>query len=182
MSALVPCTACSRHVRATESACPFCHHDLPANLASRAIPSPTRRLDRLATFTFAVGLTVAACGGVSGDGDTVDPQDQTQDDEAELRKKKKDAGSAAPDAGCVEDVGGFHALYGMPPFTPPPPPCAKDAGAPRDAGHADANAKDAGRVKDSGGIHAMYGAPFTPPDEDEDGGGFHALYGMPPTP
>lgn len=183
MSVLVPCTSCSRHVRAAESTCPFCGHDLPANLASRAVPSPspTRRLDRLATFTFAVGLTVAACGGVTG-GDGDDRQDQTESED-ELRKKKKDAGTnARADGGCVEDTGGFAALYGMPPFTPPPPPpCETDAGASRDAGRTDAGrARDAGRVRDSGGIHAMYGAPFTP--DDEDGGGFHALYGMPPVP
>lgn len=179
MSVLVPCTSCSRHVRADESACPFCGHNLPANLASRAVPSPTRRLDRLATFTFAVGLTVAACGGVAG-GDGDDRQDQTESEDELRKKKKKDAGTdARADAGCVDDNGGVAALYGMSPFTPPPPPpCETDAGSPRDAGGTDA--RDAGRVRDGGGIHAMYGAPFTP--DDEDSGGFHALYGMPPVP
>ncbi len=123
-------------------------------------------------FTFAVGLTVAACGGVNGGSPDDEQQAQQQDDEAELKKKKKDAGTT--DAGCVaqEDPGAIIAMYGMPPFH-------MDAGstqpcAPQDAGHA----KDAGKVKDSGSIHAMYGLP--PEPIDEDAGSFHALYGMPP--
>lgn len=187
MSALVPCTSCSRHVRAVETACPFCGGNLPADLASRAVPSTTRRLDRLATFTFAVGLTVAACGGTTGSDDSdTDPSAETADDEAELRKKKKKKDAGAPrDAGCVEqefDSGGFQALYGMSPVDPTPPsPCATDAGgaadagAPRDAG----SAKDSGRVRDSGGIQPMYGMPWTPEDDD---GGIQAMYGLPPTP
>lgn len=197
MSVLVPCTSCSRHVRSAEAACPFCGHALPTNLASRAVPSTGRRMDRLATFTFAVGLTVAACGGVAGEG--VDPQGQTQadDEESELRKKKKkDAGAVAQDAGCTEDnFGGVGALYGAPPTpeddfggvgalygappTPVPSPCAKDAGAPKDAGKADAAAKDGGRAKDSGAIQPMYGMP---PVWTDDGGGIQPMYGLPPTP
>lgn len=173
MSVLVPCTNCSRHVRAAETACPFCRHALPQDLAKRAVPSLTRRLDRLATFTFAVGLTVAACGGATGGDDGTDDQQTTQQDDEAALKKKKDAG-AKEDAGCSEDTqthdaGGFHALYGMPPIHVDP--CASDAGAKKDAGHA----------KDSGSIHAMYGLPPEEPTDD-DAGGFHALYGMPPTP
>ncbi|MEO8875487.1 MAG: hypothetical protein ABI461_07870 [Polyangiaceae bacterium] len=63
MSVLVPCPGCARHVRASESACPFCSAELPTDLASRAVPAAGRRLSRAAAFTFATTLAVAGAAG-----------------------------------------------------------------------------------------------------------------------
>lgn len=66
MSHLVPCPECSRHVRVTETACPFC--SLPLDLADAPSPVlPGQRLSRAATLAFGATLAsataLAACGG-----------------------------------------------------------------------------------------------------------------------
>jgi len=59
---LLPCSGCSRHVRASESACPFCGTAIQAAEAPRG---PAGRLGRAATFAFgaavATTLSVAGC-------------------------------------------------------------------------------------------------------------------------
>lgn len=59
---LVPCPSCSRHVRTTEGACPFCSAALPTDLSSRAIGVPKVRLSRAAAFLFGATMSVTACG------------------------------------------------------------------------------------------------------------------------
>jgi hypothetical protein len=71
MNHLVPCTACQRHVRASETACPFCATALdPAHAAEPTLP--TQRLGRAALFAFgatlAASLTAVGCGGDTDDG------------------------------------------------------------------------------------------------------------------
>src|SRR4051794_23113730 len=112
---LVPCPSCGRHVRAAESACPFCNSALPSKLASRAIPTPTRRLERLAAFTFAATLAVTGCALTDGDDDNTGNKD--------------------------EDIGAAHPMYGMPPMHDAG---VKDSGkdAAKDAGKKDSG-KDA---------------------------------------
>ncbi len=64
MAFLLPCPSCARHVRRTESACPFCHGAL--FFADAPLPRlPEVRLGRAATFAFgaAVATSVAACSG-----------------------------------------------------------------------------------------------------------------------
>jgi len=66
MSHLVPCPECSRHVRVSEAACPFCA--LPLDLAGTPEPQlPKTRLGRAATFAFGATLVsasaLAACSG-----------------------------------------------------------------------------------------------------------------------
>lgn len=61
MSKLVPCEACARHLRARESACPFCGVSRVPSAAEAQ--DPTVRLGRAALFAFA--LTSAACGNES---------------------------------------------------------------------------------------------------------------------
>jgi hypothetical protein len=72
MSHLVPCPSCSRHVRASETECPFCG-DVVDFEASPAPALPTSRLGRAATFAFGATLigatSMMACGGDSDDGD-----------------------------------------------------------------------------------------------------------------
>jgi hypothetical protein len=67
---LRPCPGCSRHVRASESACPFCGGELDA--AFRSAPSPRApvvgRLSRAALFAIGAGGVVVACGSGSGSG------------------------------------------------------------------------------------------------------------------
>ena len=66
MNHLVPCPECRRHVRVTETECPFCA--LPLDLAGTPEPRlPRARLGRAATFAFGATLAsvtaVASCGG-----------------------------------------------------------------------------------------------------------------------
>jgi hypothetical protein len=66
-SHLVPCPACQRHVRVSETACPFCAEALPENLrCSAPCPLPTTRLSRAALFAFRASLRGAAVVGASG--------------------------------------------------------------------------------------------------------------------
>jgi len=70
MSALVPCNACHRHVRASETSCPFCRAALVIDPSARP-GDPTTRLGRAAIFAFrasaALALsTASACGGGGG--------------------------------------------------------------------------------------------------------------------
>jgi hypothetical protein len=58
MNQLVPCPECSRHVRQSESACPFCGQAL--SLAHLPPPAmPRRRLGRAATFAFGASVVGA---------------------------------------------------------------------------------------------------------------------------
>jgi len=132
MASLVPCVACNRHIRVDHGSCPFCAAVVPEGFASRAIPGTTRRLDRLATFTFATALTVASCGGIddgsSGGAGAGNGNDKQTDNHA--------------------DAGGFAQPYGV--------PIPVDGGA-RDAARDGATKRDAGTVDDSGAIGVMYG-------------------------
>jgi hypothetical protein len=70
MKQLVPCPQCSRHVRVSETECPFCA--LPLDLAGTPEPQlPRTRLGRAATFAFGATLVsataLAACGTDSDD-------------------------------------------------------------------------------------------------------------------
>ena len=62
MSELVPCSACSRHVRSTEAACPFCRasFDPPTARAPDELRSPVR-LSR-AALALAGMAALSACG------------------------------------------------------------------------------------------------------------------------
>jgi hypothetical protein len=158
MNPLVPCPSCSRHVRASETACPFCASELSLRVA-RAVPAAPRRLERLAVFTFAAAVAVTGC--------TVNPTEDTSEQESEL--------------------GGIQPMYGQPPppdvdLDAGPAP---DIDAGEDSGDQDAGSPCDTPPADDGGIHAMYGAPafeeiWTPcPVDEEDGGGIQPMYGMP---
>jgi hypothetical protein len=56
MVSLVPCTLCARHVRASETACPFCGGTLMA-----PVPTSPMALSR-AALIFAGATTLTACG------------------------------------------------------------------------------------------------------------------------
>jgi hypothetical protein len=159
-SALVPCPACDRHVRATEAACPFCAAPLPDDLARRAVPPAPRRLGRAAALAFGASLTLAACtnevvtgaaqGGTSGASGTGGAGGSTV------------SGGTGGSSGGGGDVG--VPLYGgpSPPYdagAPPPPPGDGgdgDAAPPTDDGGDAAPPHDGGH---EGGIAPAYGLP-----------------------
>ena len=63
MTRLEPCPACQRHVKVTETACPFCAASLAdafATLAPRVVPRA--RLGRAAMFAAGVMASQSACG------------------------------------------------------------------------------------------------------------------------
>lgn len=97
---LISCPSCDRHVRATESACPFC--DAPmiavAEPARRAAPGLTR-----AAILFASAAAVAACGP---------------------------GGDSAADASDVTAAPEVVALYGPAPVDVRPEDAAEDTNAP----------------------------------------------------
>lgn len=66
--ALIPCSRCARHVRASAPACPFC--DAAVTVAPARAPDPDDALARghvragvLAAVTLAAGFSLAACYG-----------------------------------------------------------------------------------------------------------------------
>ncbi|MBK6535991.1 MAG: hypothetical protein IPF99_42615 [Deltaproteobacteria bacterium] len=58
---LVPCGGCHRHVRAHESACPFCAHPLSDLSAEGIVPEPQQRLSRAGVLAFAAAFLSTAC-------------------------------------------------------------------------------------------------------------------------
>ena len=122
---LRPCPGCSRHVRVTEGACPFCGVLLePAFRAAPAPIPPSRRLSRAALFAFGAGAVVLTPAvavdcvsdgyvatppyghgpGLSGDGG-----EESQDSSymlADVRVGSADAGdSSAQDTGSSVNAG-----------------------------------------------------------------------------
>lgn len=100
MNQLIPCPACNRHVRQSESSCPFCSSALSL-LEAPPAELPRTRLGRAATFAFGATLALAACGGESESG-------------------KDGGGGAAGKAGASSGAGqpsdgGSRAVYGAPP-------------------------------------------------------------------
>lgn len=162
--ALVPCPACTRHVRASESQCPFCHGALPTQLKARAVPAANRRLDRFAAFTFAATLAVTGC--------TAGTSEEAESQDNELGSIQPMYGMPAPeDAGPKKDGGKKDGGKA-------------DGGKPSDGGKADASPCDTDKgPKDNGGVFAMYGAPavidVVDPCPAEDGGSVQPMYGMP---
>ena len=64
---LVPCSSCRRHVRASESSCPFCAAALPFDVRAETVSAgPRRRLGSLAVMAFratALSAAMTTCGG-----------------------------------------------------------------------------------------------------------------------
>lgn len=116
MSSLLPCPSCARHVRRSETGCPFCG----ARLSLGALPEramPAQRLGRAALLAF--GTTVATVAAGCGQANVP------------IGDAGNDGGAVpiygAPDVGPAADAGsdaGLLAMYGG----PPPSDAGDDAG------------------------------------------------------
>jgi hypothetical protein len=208
MDRLEPCPTCQRHVRVSETSCPFCGANVEALGALPARALPSTRLGRAALFAF--GVTAAAtAAGTAGCVEEPDPGLDEDDDGAEGEGSNdagtastSDAGASAGGGGGVRDAGGsisldagtVVALYGL----AVPGGGGQPGGAfvPDAARPFDPPVRDAGRSKDSGpggdlgGAVALYGlAPAPDAGRDvardagiirRDAGGIVALYGAVP--
>jgi hypothetical protein len=116
-----PCPGCARHLRITETHCPFCG----ARTASLvATPGTAARITRAATYAFTASMVVAGCS-TSDPGGTVAPLYGAPSPDVAV-----DSGS---DAG-PDDSGQAVALYGAPAPDASVPDAAPDA--PDDSGNA----------------------------------------------
>lgn len=140
---LAACPSCARHVRRSETTCPFCKSALALPAAPARAPLP--RLGRTATFAFGAALTTtaAACSTPSTPAEDTGVDDVGYNDVAVYGGP--DGGPS--DAGVIaEDTGGPAPAYGAPPDDAPP----EDAGTPSNT--------DAG-IDAGGGVGPLYGAP-----------------------
>lgn len=151
---MIPCTACARHVRASERTCPFCDATLSDDARAALAPDTTRRLSRAAAFAF--GLTVAGCSSTVAGSDATPGDTAVSTDTAVATDTASGTDVVtARDVSAPEDHGNIAPPYGIP----------ADAGAPPD---------------DDGGAAAEYGAPPMDAGITDDAGGGQLLYGAPP--
>src|SRR5689334_21989882 len=118
MNSLIPCPECLRHVRRSETSCPFCSASIAQAMAAapeRAMP--TTRLGRAALFAFAAAsVGTAACGG---DDDTGTGKSTIKGDAAAGGSSMNSAGAtgmggemAVPAYGAPFPSGGSNGLGG----------------------------------------------------------------------
>jgi len=153
MASLVPCTVCQRHVRHSESACPFCgteRQPTAGALRERALPRDAKR----ATLV-ALGLTLAgpACGGRGDDGDERDSSSIIAPYGLSPYGSESGSGGAGGAAGggsggASGSAGGDEGDLTVPPYgaMPPPDPDGSSGGGADtpDSGTPDAGGDDAG--------------------------------------
>ena len=195
MSQLEPCPHCARHVRTTETSCPFCSAEIAA--AMRAVQPrqlPRTRLSRAALLAFGLGVAASSLTGCaddsddgSGRGDDSDGDDDDDDDDASTRD---DGGRVTPVYGAPvqpRDAGADSSSSNLDAGRD----AGEDAGTAADAAGSDARAADAGssgdaaadggadagRRFDAGNVVALYGVPPAPSREDL--GGAVPIYGAP---
>lgn len=193
MSQLEPCPHCQRHVRTTETSCPFCGAEVAALMRSLPPrPLPRTRLSRAALLAFGLGVAASSLSGCAEDSDDGRGRGDDSDDD--------DDGD--DDASTRDDGGRVTPVYGAP--VQPRDGGAdasnsnldagrdggKEAGVATDAA-ADARATDAaatdaadagadaGRRFDAGNVVALYGVPPAPSREDL--GNEKPIYGAPVT-
>lgn len=152
MNHLLPCPGCQRHVRAFESACPFCRGALDLSGVPDH-PMPKRRLTRAALFTFGAALAMFGCG---------------EDDASKSSQFTDGSGGSGIDA---SSGGAGSPIYGCAPVFPG---CGPDAGAGGAAGEA-----GAGGVAGGAGVAGASGASGTAGAAGGDASTAGA-YGLPP--
>ncbi len=92
MKTLIPCVGCSRHVRLSDSGCPFCGAAIEAPAAQHAAAT-SARLGRAAIF--ALGATLAVGAGACGP-TTTSPDGAATDGQVTVPDAASEAG---PDDG-----------------------------------------------------------------------------------
>ena len=144
MSNLLPCPSCRRHVRGSDSKCPFCGEVIMRALGAIASTEPRQRTSRGGIFLFGAvssALAVAGCGSSTTEPAPVVTTDSSADG-------KTDGTTSDSPGGDAIDTGGIGPAYGAPIDSG-----TADSGTSSDAGD--------GSVKDTGGGGALYGAaPF----------------------
>ncbi|MBL8683968.1 MAG: hypothetical protein JNK05_32650 [Myxococcales bacterium] len=125
MKTLIPCSACGRHVRANEEACPFCGATVSASASNQPSPAAKSRLGRAALFAFGatIAATTASCAPAPGPSDTGVVNDVQMQDSANMALY----GAPAPD---VMDEGSPMARYGAVPAPDVEASDAADTGMP----------------------------------------------------
>ena len=99
MSDLRPCPRCSRHVEASERACPFCDGELTGALPGRVRLVSRRELTRAAIFG-AAALLAGACGASSA------PAEEPDDDSAGGESQEESELAHDSDDGSGDDTTG----------------------------------------------------------------------------
>jgi hypothetical protein len=195
MSQLEPCPHCQRHVRTSETSCPFCGAEIAAAMsAMQPRQLPRTRLSRAALLAFGLGVAASTLTGCAdetddGSGRSDDGDDDDDDDDASTRD---DGGRVTPVYGAPvqprdasADASRSNLDAGR--------DAASEAGAASDAAASDARAADAasavdaaadggadaGRRFDAGNVVALYGVPPAPSREDL--GNSKPIYGAPVT-
>lgn len=96
MQIMTVCNGCSRHVRETEPACPFCGATVAPAARTEATAAPRAlsrgRLAVAVALTVAASATLAACYGAPGEPPDVNPYDASP-----FLGLPRDAGPDAPD-------------------------------------------------------------------------------------
>ncbi|MGE0789246.1 MAG: hypothetical protein AB7S26_26465 [Sandaracinaceae bacterium] len=106
MRRLQPCTSCDRHLRGTESHCPFCGEEV--RVVSIVPPRAWRNLGRAAILGLA-GVTTVACHDAGAD--TTDPGDTSGGEDGD-GSDPSSPGDAGSDSGDEDDPGSTVSLYG----------------------------------------------------------------------
>lgn len=157
MKTLVPCTGCQRHVRADETACPFCGVAVDASLA-RPEGVNGAGLSRAAVIALGAALA-AACSQPAAPNE---PGAPPAGPPATTMGKPSPPAPTTTGTSPKDDPGSMVSMYGMATVTPrPPPPPAPST---------------SGSAKPSGT------SGFAQPPVDVDPGGPVAAYGAPPPP
>jgi hypothetical protein len=159
-SHLRACAKCSRHVRVSESACPFCGVALSEAFRASPAPLPPRaRLSRAALFAFGTGTLALAPGCSSSSPDLV--QDSGPGSSPAYGGFPDDSGPAYggfPIDSGPEDAGTDAAEMGT-------SADAAETGTPADAAETGTSA-DAGDAGDDGPAEIFDAAYGAPPLED----------------
>lgn len=116
MTPLVPCTDCSRHVRVTETRCPFCDGALPAAREPSELPQD-RALTRVA-LVFMGASALAGCGKTEMPVAVYGPAPVAVDADAGPPATPDPSATPGPDPQAAP-------AYGAPPIAPTAPPPGK---------------------------------------------------------
>lgn len=124
-TALLPCTACARHVRAHEPLCPFCGTARHASAATSPHEGPTR-LSR-AALLLGASLGLAGCPAPATPTAPTTPTVTPDAGAAPTPPPRTNPNAVAQPP---QDPGSMAEVYGAPPPREPPPAVPTDAAPP----------------------------------------------------